>query len=136
MFKGGVRAQLCFSLYSCVIYITPLVEQCTQFWSGPLHTQKMLKRHDKTQCAGILAAALVLCWETPVRSGQSCRAATAAGPLSDAHVESPTPRVRQAPPAFPGTALCLEKCYCPNATCSRRDIFPFGSDIFPLPSQV
>lgn len=41
------------------------MEQCTQFWSGPLHTQKMLKRHDKTQCAGILAAGGSRPWWQP-----------------------------------------------------------------------
>ena len=79
---------------------------------------------------------LVLCWETPMRSGESCWAATATVPLSDTHVESPTLHLRQAPPTFPDTALCLEKCYCPDDTCLCRDIFPFSSGIFPLPLQV
>ena len=79
---------------------------------------------------------LVLHWETPVGSGESCRAAEAAAPLSDAPVESRTQHRRRTLPAFPGAALCLEKCHCPSDTCLRRDICPFSSDRFPLLLQV
>lgn len=94
------------------------------------------KASTKPSLLGYRQRLSVLCWETAVCSGESCWAATAMVPLSDAPVENPAPHLRQAPPAFPDMALCLEKCYCPNDTWPRRDVFPFSSDIFPPPLQV